>query len=72
MQRITHVCALLALIATLDGMALANLPDAMPLRDAVSFLMGLVAVVTGGTVLAIGGASICDRLHARGIRNECL
>lgn len=72
MHRITLVCALLSLIAALDAAALANLPDAMPLRDAVSFLMGLTAVVTGGTVLAIGGASISDRLHARGLRNRCL
>ncbi len=72
MHRITYVCALLSLIAVLDAAALANLPDAMPLRDAVSFLMGLTAVVTGGTVLAIGGASISDRLHARGMRSRCL
>lgn len=71
MHRITYVCALLSLIAALDAAALANLPDAMPLRDAVSFLMGLTAVVTGGTVLAIGGASISDRLHARGLRSRC-
>lgn len=71
MHRITHVCALLSLIAALDAVALANLPDAMPLRDAASFLMGLTAVVTGGTVLAVCGASISDRLHARGLKSRC-
>ncbi len=72
MHRITHVCALFSLIAVLDAVALARLPETIPLRQAVSFVMGLTAVVTGGTVLAIGGAWLCDRLHARGLRTRCL
>lgn len=73
MRQLALVCAALAIVTTLDAIVMGSLSEGMPGHGPISFVLGLIATASGGTLMALAGAMVVDALHRRGMRRtSCL